>query len=161
MACITMFEGAKYLVPGRMTIDNDNDSHYQDYCRCLCLFACVVASAIDKQTTEDTVMIKLTRHHRYERFSKKLPAMLLATGFGFAAAPALAAECQITYSDYEDGIPHVDLATCPDNMPDEDTGFCRLAFDGVKATVFAFHYGEDDACLAGIKQYPAGRFLTK
>ena len=107
------------------------------------------------------MMTRLTRHHRQSPFSKKLPAILLAAGFGLAAAPALAAECQITYSDYEDGIPHLDLATCPGNMPDEDTEFCRLAFDGMQATVFAFHYTDDDACLAGIKQYPATRFLTK
>ena len=80
------------------------------------------------------MMTRLTRHHRQSPFSKKLPAILLAAGFGLAAAPALAAECQITYSDYEDGIPHVDLATCPGNMPDEDTEFCRLAFDGMQAT---------------------------
>ena len=85
----------------------------------------------------------------------------LAALFGLSAAPALAAECQITYSDYEEGIPHVDLAVCPDNKPDEDTGFCRLAFDGTKATVFAFHYRGDDACLASVKQYSVKRFLTK
>ena len=60
-----------------------------------------------------------------------------------------------------EGIPHVDLAVCPDNKPDEDTGFCRLAFDGMKATVFAFHYKGDDACLAGVKQYSVKQFLTK
>ena len=98
--------------------------------------------------------------HR-SRFASFMPVTVFAAMVGFAAAPALAAECQITYSDYEDGIPHVDLAVCPDNMPDEDTGFCRLAFDGMKATVFAFHYTGDDACLAGIEQYPATRFLTK
>ena len=69
--------------------------------------------------------------------------------------------CQITYSDYEEGIPHVELAVCPDNKPDEDTGFCRFAFDGMKATVFAFHYKGDDACLAGVKQYSVKQFLTK
>ena len=87
--------------------------------------------------------------------------VFLAALFGLSAAPALAAECQITYSDYEEGIPHVDLAVCPDNKPDEDTGFCRPAFDGMKATVFAFHYKGDDACLAGVKQYSVKQFLTK
>ena len=62
--------------------------------------------------------------------------LFLAALFGLSAAPALAAECQITYSDYE-------------------------AFDGMKATVFAFHYKGDDACLAGVKQYSVKQFLTK
>ena len=142
---------------------------------------CVVAPAVNHESAEDTMMIptisprhqparnqpalnqpaqNLPARHR-SRFASFMPVTVFATMVGFAAAPALAAECQITYSDYEDGIPHVDLAVCPDNMPDEDTGFCRLAFDGMKATVFAFHYTGDDACLAGIEQYPATRFLTK
>ena len=87
---------------------------------------------------------------------------IITAGLAFAATASLAqaSDCQITYSDFEDGIPHVDLATCPDNSPDEDTGFCRLSFDGMKATVFTFHYGEDDACLAGFEQHRIKRFLT-
>ena len=88
-------------------------------------------------------------------------AAILAVAFGLIAAPALAEECQITYTDFEDGIPHVDLMTCPDNKPDDETGFCRLAFDGKSATIFVFHYGADDACLADVKHRPVRNFLTK
>ena len=81
--------------------------------------------------------------------------------FGLAVVPALASDCTVTYSEFEDNIPHVDLMTCPNNKPDDDTGFCRLAFNGKSATIFVFHYGEDDSCLADIKVMPVRHFLTK
>ena len=88
-----------------------------------------------------------------------------AMGFGLivtaVTTAALANDCTVTYSDFEDNIPHVDLMTCPNNKPDEDTGFCRLAFNGKSATIFVFHYGEDDSCLADVKVMPVRNFLTK
>ena len=87
--------------------------------------------------------------------------VLAAMSFGLVATAALANDCTVTYSDFEDNIPHVDLTTCPNNKPDDDTGFCRLAFNGKSATIFVFHYGEDDSCLADVKVMPVRNFLTK
>ena len=87
--------------------------------------------------------------------------VLAAMSFGLVATAALANDCTVTYSDFEDNIPHVDLMTCPNNKPDDDTGFCRLAFNGKSATIFVFHYGEDDSCLADVKVMPVRNFLTK
>ena len=84
----------------------------------------------------------------------------LAVAFGLTATPAPADDCRITCTDFEDGVPHVDLMTCPANRPDDETGFRRLAFDGKSATVFVFHYGADDACLADVKHRPVRDFLT-
>ena len=90
--------------------------------------------------------------------ARMLPASI---ALGLAVAPALASDCTITYSEFEDNIPHVDLMICPNSKPDEDTGFCRLAFNGKSATIFVFHYGEDDSCLADVKVMPVRNFLTK
>ena len=124
-------------------------------------FDCVVAPAVNHTSIEDIMMTQTNTPRQSFPGASAARTVFLAALFGLSAAPALAAECQITYSDYEEGIPHVDLAVCPDNKPDEDTGFCRLAFDGMKATVIAFHYKGDDACLAGVKQYSVKQFLTK
>ena len=87
--------------------------------------------------------------------------VLAAMSFGLVATAALANACTVTYSEFEDNIPHVDLMTCPNNKPAEDTGFCRLAFNGTSATIFVFHYGEDDSCLADVKVMPVRHFLTR
>ena len=61
--------------------------------------------------------------------------LLAAMAFGLVATVAKASDCTVTYSDFENSIPHVDLMTCPNDKPDEDTGFCRLAFNGKSATM--------------------------
>ena len=58
--------------------------------------------------------------------------------------------CPISYEVFEDEVSHIDLAECPNNKPDTDTGFCRLVFDGDKAFIYVFVYTQDDACLSEI-----------
>ena len=58
--------------------------------------------------------------------------------------------CPISYEVFEDEVSHIDLAECPDNKPDEDSGFCRLVFDGDKAFIYIFVFIKDDACLSKI-----------
>lgn len=87
--------------------------------------------------------------------------LLAAMEFGLFATVAKASDPTVTYSDLEDNIPHVDLMTCPNDKRDEDTGFCRLAFNGKSATIFIFDYDEDDSCLADVKVMPVRNFLAR
>jgi len=66
--------------------------------------------------------------------------------------PAMAAECPVSYSEFEANIPHVDLIECPKNNPDSELGFCRLVMDGDDAYVYVFLYTDDDSCLSDIRR---------
>ena len=58
--------------------------------------------------------------------------------------------CPISYEVFEDEVSHIDLAECPNNKPDADSGFCRLVFDRDEAFIYIFVYTRDDACLSKI-----------
>ena len=67
--------------------------------------------------------------------------------------------CPISYEVFEDEVSHIDLAECPDNKPDADSGFCRLVFDGDKAFIYIFVYTHDDACLNEIIRAEKSQYL--
>lgn len=72
---------------------------------------------------------------------------------------ALASACPVPYSEFEENIPHIDLAECPKNNPNADDGFCRLVMDGDDAYVYAFVYTDDEPCLSGIKKARKSTYL--
>ena len=74
---------------------------------------------------------------------------------------AIASECPVPYSEFEENIPHIDMAECPNNKPDADLGFCRLVMDGDDAYVYAFHYTDDEPCLSGIKKARKTDYLMR
>ncbi len=75
------------------------------------------------------------------------------------ASPAVAAECPVPYSEFEENIPHIDLIECPKNKPDSELGFCRLVMDGDDAYVYVFLYTDDDSCLNDIRRARKADYL--
>ena len=75
------------------------------------------------------------------------------------ASPAVAAECPVPYSEFEENIPHIDMAECPKNRPDSELGFCRLVMDGDDAYVYVFLYTDDDSCLNDIRRARKADYL--
>ena len=75
------------------------------------------------------------------------------------ASPAVAAECPVPYSEFEENIPHIDMAECPKNRPDSELGFCRLVMDGDEAYVYAFLYTDDEPCLSDIRRARKADYL--
>ena len=75
------------------------------------------------------------------------------------ASPAVAAECPVPYSEFEENIPHIDMAECPKNRPDSERGFCRLVMDGDGAYVYAFLYPVDEPCLSDIRRARKADYL--
>ncbi len=85
--------------------------------------------------------------------------------FSFAlslfAAPVMAAECPVPYSEFENNIPHLDLAECPKNQPDSELGFCRLVMDGDDGYIYAFLYTDDEPCLSDIREAKKADYLMR
>ena len=75
------------------------------------------------------------------------------------ASPTVAAECPVPYSEFEENIPHIDMAECPKNRPDSELGFCRLVMDGDDAYVYAFLYTDDEPCLSDIRRARKADYL--
>ncbi|MDB2430762.1 hypothetical protein N9W81_00430 [Alphaproteobacteria bacterium] len=73
--------------------------------------------------------------------------MRFLIAFFLLATPVMAAECPVPYSEFEENIPHIDMAACPDNKPDSEDGFCRLVMDGKRAYIYAFLYTDDEPRL--------------
>lgn len=73
--------------------------------------------------------------------------------------PAVAATCPVPYSEFEENIPHIDMAECPKNKPDSEVGFCRLVMDGDDAYVYAFLYTDDEPCLSDIRKARKADYL--
>lgn len=72
-----------------------------------------------------------------------------------------ASPCPINYETFEEEVPHFDLELCPNNIPDADTGFCRLSLNAHEATIYVFKYAKDSACLADIRRVSIEPFLLK
>ena len=87
----------------------------------------------------------------------KITTALLA----LALLPSLAAatECPVPYSEFEENIPHIDMAECPKNAPDADTGFCRLVLSGKQAYIYAFTFTDDEPCLSDIGRAKKSDYL--
>jgi len=106
----------------------------------------------------DTIYKKLMRPY-------KMKHLLLTIALLFST-PAWADNnsdqiCPISYEVFEDEVSHIDLAECPDNKPDSDTGFCRMVFDGDEAFIYTFVYTQDDACLSAIIRADKSQYLIR
>lgn len=89
------------------------------------------------------------------RFSSAFTALMLM------AAPVWAADCPVPYSEFEENIPHIDMAECPNQKPHPDKGFCRLVMDGDDAYVYAFTFTDDEPCLSGINKAKKSTYLMR
>jgi hypothetical protein len=72
---------------------------------------------------------------------------------------ASAGDCPVPYSEFEENIAHIDMAECPKNAPDADTGFCRLVLSGKQAYIYAFQYTDDEPCLSDIGRAKKSDYL--
>lgn len=95
--------------------------------------------------------------------TRKMTCMAFTGLFLMATSllPAAAADCPVPYSEFEANIPHIDMAECPDNAPDADSGFCRLVMDGKKAYIYAFTYTQDEPCLSAINRAGKSDYLMR
>ena len=70
--------------------------------------------------------------------------------------------CEIPYSEFEAGIPHIDIVNCPtDTGMTEDQGFCRLVLSGRDAFVYGFKFTEDEACLSWVGETSLSNYLLE
>ena len=70
--------------------------------------------------------------------------------------------CDIPYSEFEAGIPHIDIVNCPtDTGMTEDQGFCRLVLNGQDAFVYGFKFTEDEACLSWVEETSLSEYFQK
>lgn len=92
----------------------------------------------------------------------RLAARSLAALVFLATGPAVAAEtCFVPYSEFEEAVPHVDLATCPGEAASADDEFCRLAVTGDLVHVYRFRHSQDDACLEQVESLPFADFAAR
>ena len=88
-------------------------------------------------------------------------ALVLAAGSAFASGPGethiggegvnYLAGGAMTYSVFEQAVPHVDIANCPAEF-DPETVFCRMTLVNDGAHVFVFGLDGDQTLLA-VKSY--------
>ncbi|MFQ5534083.1 MAG: hypothetical protein ACE5EM_04580 [Sphingomonadales bacterium] len=78
-----------------------------------------------------------------------------------ASATLAAQACSVSYEEFEEAVPHIDLAQCPGVASADDKGFCRLTIEGDKLFVYSFHFIEQDACLVDINGYSFAEFKTR
>jgi hypothetical protein len=88
-----------------------------------------------------------------------LHAIVLLLG---AAAPALAEKaCFLSYTEFEERVPHFDIDRCPGQQVAPDEAFCRLALHGHEVLIYLFRHGGSEPCLAGIDRYTAAEFFAR
>ncbi|MFX0544646.1 hypothetical protein ACEWPL_003785 [Roseovarius sp. S1116L3] len=86
-------------------------------------------------------------------------AVLAASALALTATPLFAENSgRLTYDQFELAVPHMDLATCPPSMEQEDS-FCRATLRHDEIHVFAFR-NEGDQPMTGFKSFPAEGLST-
>lgn len=85
----------------------------------------------------------------------------LSVGFMPLWSVANAQQCPVPYSEFEQNIPHIDMAQCPKNRPDSELGFCRLVMDGDDAYIYTFLYTDEEPCLSAIKDARKADYLMR
>ncbi len=84
-------------------------------------------------------------------FTTRLPLVLYVLALpSLALADGHAAPCPMSYDDFEVGVPHTDLETCPASMAVEGA-FCRVSLVAEVATVFVF--SDETNCIMATKSY--------
>ena len=87
------------------------------------------------------------------RFYSFLAGFALIVGSG---VPATAADCPMTYAQFEAAVPHVDVEACPKNSLGGKP-FCRASAGGDQVHVFFF--AEDgDQCLLKLQSFDEDAF---
>jgi len=85
-----------------------------------------------------------------------LRSSLATLALGIIASPALALDpLPLTYERFEAAVPHIDLESCPDSLPQQGS-FCRASLNHSEIHVFAFSEA-DDSPLIGFASFPADR----
>lgn len=87
--------------------------------------------------------------------------LTLVAGFMPLWSGAQAQQCPVPYSEFEQNIPHIDMAECPKNRPDSELGFCRLVLEGDDAYIYTFLYTDDEPCLSAIKSARKADYLMR
>ena len=87
--------------------------------------------------------------------------MRLVIAFLALLTPVAASDCPVPYSEFEENIPHIDMAECPNNKPDSEDGFCRLVMDGKHGYIYAFRYTDDEPCLFDTYRAKKSDYLMK
>lgn len=85
-------------------------------------------------------------------------AMLAGTLALLTVGPVVAAECALNYEQFEVGVPHTDLETCPSSIA-VDGAFCRYSLVAETLTVFAFSEATD--CLIKTQVFSDEQFSLK
>jgi hypothetical protein len=85
-----------------------------------------------------------------------LPRPALLAPFALLAMSAMATAEQpmiLTYLEFENAVPHIDLAACPAALAGEGR-FCRLTTHAEQLNVFAFSEAGDQP-LVGFQSWPS------
>src|SRR3712207_5872688 len=90
-------------------------------------------------------------------------AAALAALLGFAAPAAGLAEkaCFISYSGFEEKIPHLDIEVCPGAPMKPEEGFCRIGLDGGAVLVYTFRHTGAEPCLAKVDRWDFNEFARR
>ncbi len=81
----------------------------------------------------------------------------LATGNVLAAEPV----CYISYANFEEKVPHMDLDACPGNDPAPEDGFCRIALHGAEVLIYVMRHTEAGPCLVRIDRSDFNAFVAR
>ena len=77
--------------------------------------------------------------------------LFAACAAAFSTTTWAASPHVLTYSEFEESVPHFDLADCPASMATPDA-FCRVSFNGDAVHVFVFSE-EGDQPMIGFRSF--------
>ncbi|MDJ0947777.1 MAG: hypothetical protein QNJ94_02555 [Alphaproteobacteria bacterium] len=81
-------------------------------------------------------------------------------GLLFSTAALAEPQCYVSYHEFEEAVPHVDIDTCPEAVLAKDKGFCRMTINGDSVVVYHFRHG-DQSCLVAVKRYSWDTFVER
>ena len=67
--------------------------------------------------------------------------------------------CYVSYYDFENIVPHVDIEICPGMDVNMDENFCRIGVSLDHITVYRFEYGDKQNCMVAAKTYQINDFI--
>ena len=89
-------------------------------------------------------------------------ALIAAAAFISLPSAAVADQhCYITYHEFEEKVPHLDVDQCPGAKATDDNSFCRLVVSGAEIAVYEFEYGDEENCLTNVTRYDGGDFIKR
>lgn len=81
----------------------------------------------------------------------RLVPVLVLTAF-WAAPAAAEGLCYLSYTEFEEEVPHFDVERCPGERLSVEEGFCRLGLEGSDVLIYQFRYGEEADCLVSVER---------